>query len=112
MVSLGSGLFSEAIPMQEFLECMLQREVDLVVFQDNSAVIQIVESGYSPKLWHLKKIFKINIGSIHEWFKDNSISRFLYIKTALQRADPFTKPLPVAKWLEALKQMNVSVVPL
>ena len=93
-------------------EGTLQREVDLVVFQDNSAVIQIVDSGYSPKLRRLKKVFKINIGSVHEWFKENTTSRLLFIKTALQRVDPFTKPLPVAKWLEALERMNVLVVPL
>ena len=33
-------------------------------------------------------------------------AKLLYIKTAAQRADPFTIPLPVAKWIEALQQMN------
>jgi hypothetical protein len=91
--------------MQEFLECMLQREVDLVVFQDNSAVIQIVDSGYSPKLRHLKKVFKINIGSIHEWFKDNSTSRFLYIKTALQRLIHSQSP---SRWRNGWKHLNLN----
>ena len=109
MISLGSGLFTEAIPMQEFFECVLQREVPLFSFQDNSAVIQIVESGYSPKLRHLKKVFKLNIGSIHEFFKDNEAATLLYIKTSLQRADPFTKLLAVAKWNDALKQIQIIV---
>lgn len=87
MISLGAGLFSETIPMQELLECVLQRNVGLFVYQDNSTVIQIVDSGYSPKLRHLKKVFKINIGSIHEFFYQNETSKLLYIKTALQRAD-------------------------
>ena len=109
MISLGSGLFSEAIPMQEYFECILQREVSLFSYQDNSAVIQIVESGYSAKLRHLKKVFKLNIGSIHEFFSENEYVLLLYIKTSLQRADPFTKPLPVAKWAEALDQMNLQI---
>ena len=112
MISLGAGLFSETIPMQELLECVLQRNVGLFVYQDNSTVIQIVDSGYSPKLRHLKKVFKINIGSIHEFFYQNETSKLLYIKTALQRADSFTKPLAVAKWEEALNQMNIRIEPL
>eukprot|EP00435_Cladocopium_sp_Y103_P014697 s1958_g3.t1 len=97
MISLGSGLFSEAIPMQEYFECILQREVSLFSYQDNSAVIQIVETGYSAKLRHLKKVFKLNIGSIHEFFCENETALLLYIKTSLQRADPFTKPLPLQR---------------
>ena len=109
MVSLGAGLFLEALPMQELLETILGRQVELVCYQDNSAVIQIVAAGYSPKLRHLNKTFRINIGSIHEVFKENDDCLLLYIKTAMQRADPFTKPLPVAKWPEALQQLNVQV---
>lgn len=78
-------------------------------YQGNSAVIQIVESGYSPKLRHFQKVLKINIGSIHEFFSENETAKLFYIKTAAQCADPFTKPLPVAKWIEDLQQMNVHI---
>ena len=36
--------------------------------------------------------------------------KLLYIKTTSQKADPFTKPLPVAKWGEALDLMGVQKV--
>lgn len=39
MISLGSGLFAEAIPMQEFLEQVFDRGVELRCYQDNAAVI-------------------------------------------------------------------------
>lgn len=107
MISLGSGLFSEAIPMQEYFECILQREVSSFSYQDNSAVIHTKETGYSAKLRHLKKVFKLNIGSIHEFFSENEIALLLCMRTSLQRADPFAKPLRVAKWAEALEQMNL-----
>ena len=110
MVSLGAGIFLEALPMQELLESVFDRQVELTCFQDNSVVIQIVAAGYSPKLRHLNKTFRINIGSIHECFEDNDACNLLYIKTALQRADPFTKPLPVAKWPEALELLVIKVV--
>lgn len=45
MISLGPGLFSEAIPMHEYFERILQREVSSFSYQDNSAGIQIVETG-------------------------------------------------------------------
>ena len=110
MVSLGAGLFLEALPMHELLETVFGRQVELVCYQDNPAVIQIVAAGYSLKLRHLNKTFRINIGSIYEVFKENDDCLLLYIKTAMQRADPFTKPLPVAKWTEALHQLNVQVL--
>ena len=110
MISLGSGLFSEALPMQEFLEQVFDRKVELRCYQDNAAVIQIVEAGYSPKLKHMNKTFRINLGSIYECFKEDEMMKLLYIKTTSQKADPFTKPLPVAKWGEALDLMGVQKV--
>ena len=110
MISLGSGLFAEAIPIQEFLEQVFNRRVGLRCYQDNAAVIQTVEAGYSPKLKHMNKTFRINLGSIYECFKEDETMKLLYIKTTSQRADPFTKPLPVAKWGEALDLMGVQNV--
>ena len=76
----GSGLFSEALPMQEFLEQVFDRKVELRCYQDNAAVIQIVEAGYSPKLKHMNKTFRINLGSIYECFKEDEMMKLLYIK--------------------------------
>ena len=57
MVSLGAGVFLEALPMQELLQLVFDRQVELICYQDSSAVIQIVAAGYSPKLRHLNKTF-------------------------------------------------------
>ena len=107
MISLGSGLFGEALPAQGFLELILDRQVTLECFQDNSAVIQIVAAGYSPKLRHLTKTEKIELGSAYEVFEDPSC-KLLYIATDKQRADVFTKPLPVCKWDHALDLLNMA----
>ena len=106
MISLGSGLFSEDIPMQEFLEQVFDRRVEKRRYQDNAAVIQIVEAGHSSKLKHMNKTFRINLGSIYECFTEDEMMKLLYIETTSQRADPFTKPLPVAKWGETLELMG------
>ena len=73
-------------------------------------MIQIFEAGYSPKLKHMSKTFRINLGSIYECFKEDEMMKLLYIKTTSQRSDPFIKPLPVAKWGEALDLMGVQNV--
>ena len=57
----------------------------------------------------MNKTFRKDLGPIKECLKDNELAKLLYIKMALQRADPFTKALSVAKWMEALKQMNIHV---
>ena len=107
MISVGSGLFAEAIPTQEFLEQVFDRRVESRCYQDNAAVFQIVEAGYSPKLKHMNKTLRTNLGSIYECFKEDEVMKLLYIKTTSQRADPCTKPLQVANWRETLELMGV-----
>ena len=107
MISLGSGLFSEALPTQEFLEHILGRPVVLECLQDNSAVIAIVAAGYSPKLRHMSKTQRIELGSIYEVFEEAG-AVLLYIKTDKQRADPLTKNLMPQSWPEALNLLGIT----
>ena len=107
MISLGAGLFSEGIPTQEFLEQIFDRPVVLECLQDNSAVIAMVASGYSPKLRHMSKTQRIELGSIYEAFEEAG-TVLLYIKTDKQRADPMTKNLLPQAWPEALKLLGIT----
>ena len=99
-------MFGEAIPMQDLFDLVLNRPINLVCQQDNSSVIQIVHGGYSAKLRHLKKLHKLNLSALYELFNDPQIVLH-YIKTALQRADPFTKALEPCKWKAALELFHV-----
>ena len=58
----------------------------------------------------MNKTFRANLGSLYECFKEDEMTKLLYIKTTSQRADPFTKPLPVARWGEALELICVQNV--
>lgn len=107
MISLGAGLFSEALPTQEFLEHIFDRPVVLECLQDNSAVIAIVAAGYSPKLRHMSKTQRIELGSIYEVFEEAG-TVLLYIKTDKQRADPLTKNLLPQAWPEALNLLGIT----
>ena len=106
MVSLSYGVFTEALPAQEFAETITGKEIPLLCFQDNSAVIQIVHAGYSPKLRHVSKTHRINLSSLYEVFED-PYARLQYINTELQRADVFTKALAPAKFPAALKLLQM-----
>ena len=98
--------FGKALPAQGFLELILNFQVMLERFQDFSAVIQVVASGYSPNLRHLTKTEKIELGPACEVFEDPSC-KLLYIATDKQRADVFTKPLRVRKGDHALNLLNM-----
>eukprot|EP00435_Cladocopium_sp_Y103_P050896 s279_g15.t1 len=106
MISLGAGLFGEGIPAQELFETIFQKPVVLECLQGNSAVISIVSAGYSPKLRHMSKTQRIELGSIYEVFEEAG-TVLLYIKTDKQRADPRTKNLQPISWPEALKLMGI-----
>ena len=79
-ISLGAGLFREGIPAQELCETFFQKPAVLECLQDSAAVIPIVSAGYSPKLRHLSKTQRIELGSIYEVFEEPG-TVFLYIKT-------------------------------
>ena len=106
MISLCTGVFSEALPAQEFAEQLFGHDVTLQCFQDNSAVIQIVNAGYSPKLRHVSKTHRINLSSLYEVFEDPNVKLF-YINTDQQRADIFTKALSPAKFPAALQLIRM-----
>ena len=107
IMSLSSGVFGEALPAQEFLETLTGKEAKLVCHQDNSAVIQIVHAGYSPKLRHVSKTHRVNLSSLYEVFESDPLIRLQYINTELQKADVFTKALPPAKFPAALKLLRM-----
>ena len=86
MISLCAGVFSEALPAQEFAEQLFGQEIVLQCFLDNSAVIQTVNAGYSPKLRHVSKTHRINLSSLYEVSEDPNVKLF-YINTDQQRAD-------------------------
>ena len=98
VISLASGVF-DALPTLEFIEKVYGREVELRCMQDNTAAIVICNQGYSPKLRHVSKHHRINLGSLYEVFS-SGIAKLMYIKT-------FTKPLAVGKWPHALHLLGI-----
>ena len=87
---------------------MLGRDdLELVIHEDNQATILVVKKGYSPKLRHISRTHKVNLGCISEQLAPGSGISIQCVDTNLQAADIFTKALPPQKWDNALKLLGI-----
>jgi hypothetical protein len=106
VISLASSLFQEGLPALSLWELLLNRKITLRVQEDNQATIKVVSNGYSPKLRHIQRTHKVNLGSITDCFEGDTCV-LEYVETSKQAADIFTKALGPQKWGPALEMLNV-----
>jgi hypothetical protein len=111
VISLAYSLFLEGLPALDLWQKIIGPSINLEVFEDNQATIKVVEKGYSPKLRHIQRTHKVNLGSIKEVF-DGEGCEISYITTDKQAADIFTKALPPQKWGAALNMIGIFSEPL
>ena len=78
----------------------------LEVCEDNTATIQVVQRGYSPRLRHITRTHKVNLGSLAEFFEDE-YNRLQYTETSQQCADVFTKAVEASKWQNAIHLLRM-----
>ena len=104
-MALAVALFSEAIPTLQLFDLLLGRKVDLYILEDNQATIKVCRAGFSPKLRHIARTHKINLGSVSEALEDPSIY-LEYCHTTFQAADIFTKALKPQVWEYALRAVK------
>ncbi|CAE7028491.1 GIP [Symbiodinium sp. CCMP2592] len=106
IVSLAHSLFQEALPALQLWQTILDYPIRLVIHEDNQATILVAKKGYSPKLRHIARTHKVNLGSISEVIDEDDVD-IEYVDTNLQAADIFTKALPPQKWDNALKLLGM-----
>ena len=106
VASLAFGVFSEALPALTLWEKLLNDKICVECLEDNQATIVVVKKGFSPKLRHVARTHKVDLGSLHEVFQNNALS-LTYISTEEQAADIFTKALQPQKWGAALRMLNI-----
>ena len=106
IVSLAHSLFQEALPALQLWQKILDYPIRLVIHDDNQATILVAKKGYSPKLRHIARTHKVNLGSIAEVLEEDDVE-IEYVDTNLQAADIFTKALPPQKWDNALKLLGM-----
>ena len=108
IVSLAHSLFQEGLPALSLWERLLGRtDVQLVIHEDNQATILVAKKGYSPKLRHIARTHKVNLGSISEQLEEGTGVEIEYVDTAEQAADIFTKALVPQKWDRAIKLLGI-----
>ena len=78
----------------------------LEIMEDNQATIKVVKNGYSPKLRHVSRTHKVDLGSVYEVVEQENVD-LKYVDTLLQAADIFTKALGPNKWDNALALLGL-----
>ena len=108
IVSLAHALYQEGLPaLSLWSELLGRHDLELVIHEDNQATILVAKKGYSPKLRHISRTHKVNLGCISEQLAEGSHISIQYVDTAEQAADICTKALPPQKWDNALKLLGL-----
>ena len=121
MASANMAYKSVGAPTLDLLDLICERKVDMVMFEDNTATIQIIKTGKNPTMRHLLRHQGINIRVLHETFYPRDPDTFElidsqchmhYIISAMQKADIFTKAFRDAvTWKKALGLIGISTLP-
>ena len=106
LVSASKMLRENLIPLMELWSIMLDRDVNGVIHEDNMSTIEVIKTGYSPKLRHIAKHHRISLGLTHELCQHDDID-VRHCDTALQKGDMLTKGLARPKHDPACKLVGL-----
>ena len=98
---------SHVLPLQVLWEAFLGRPVLARVFEDNAAVVTVVQSGFSVALRHLVKHQRISLGLIHDCIQDDRHCVVQHIATKQQKGDIFTKKMLRQAFEHCLQQIGI-----
>lgn len=110
IVSASVVVFEEGLPLKTALELITSSQIDTILQEDNSAVISILRSGYSPKLRSLNRTHRISVAALAEVFQQGLIEAEL-TPTKERLGDIFTKPLGRMLFLAARDSIGVAAPP-
>ena len=108
LVSLSLSLFDEGLPMLSLWQKLTDKQIDLVIKEDNEATIKIAKKGFSPKLRSLARTHRVSLGAIHDAVTQDDV-KLEHISTNEQAADIFTKALEPQKWHNALQLLGLQL---
>lgn len=94
---MATGMLSEVLTLQTFLEYLTRKPTQLIFHQDNDAVLKILKNKYSAKLRHMNRVHKVDVASLCEILQQRGVST-IYCPTAEQRANGVTKIIPPYEW--------------
>ena len=105
-ISMASGLFGEVYNIQSFLEQLTLGDIEVCFWQDNIAVLQVLQAGYSAKPRHCGRVHRINVASLPGALQDPSL-KAERCPTQLQKANGLTKIIPPHEWITTLLQYRL-----
>ena len=103
---MANGLYGEVYNLQSFVQQLVGSQIEVKFFQDNSAVLQVLEAGYSARLRHCGRVHKVNIAAVSEALQDESVNA-QHCTTLQQKANSFTKIIPPNEWSLTLQQLSL-----
>ncbi len=107
VVAADTAIRTEGLPVKHLCEFILNREVDLVLREDNQATMCVMKNGYSTALRHLPRTHRVCLAWIGEVVQDGDIT-IEYCSTDSQAADIFTKAFSSKpKWQNALQLIGI-----
>ena len=106
IISMASAVYSEGIPLLDFLEQLTCRKVTMKLKEDNAATLTILESGFSVKLRHASRTHRIDVASLAETIKAQDMVAE-YCSTDCQAADALTKVIQPNAWERLLQLLSV-----
>ena len=101
---MATGMFSEVLNFQVFLEYLMQKPIQVRFHQDNDAVLKILKNQYSAKLRRMNPLCRVNVASLCEVLDGEQVSAG-YCPSSEQGANGFTKIIPPHELSSTVQQM-------
>ena len=61
-------------------DLLLGRPMALEIMEDNQATIKVVKNGYSPKLRHVSRTHKVDLGSVYEIVEQENVDFYKKVR--------------------------------
>ena len=109
-VALSHVLRVFGIPAILLWTAVLNRPVQLILREDNTACMQVITTGNNPTMRHLERVHNVAVKWIHELYSNNHFA-VTRVDSNAQAADIFTKPFgpgEKAKWGSNLRLINMA----
>ena len=106
-MALSFALRGSGLPGLDMWHVLLLHKPQLLVHEDNQALIRVVQSGRNPTMRYLLRTHRCSVAWLHERFR-GSDRKLVYEDTSRQCADIYTKAFTDAtKWAAACDLINI-----
>ena len=93
---MNHALRTSAVPSLSMWEAIFDREVKILVHEDNTAMIAICQSGRNPTMRVLERAHPLSAAYSHEQFTRGDVE-LRCTKSALMAADIYTKSFTASR---------------